>query len=718
MTTQIGLDMTVYDPAFNPILYSRCEDSVFVVNSPDFVAATTPSRGATLSTWHKRLRHTNYAYIEKLRDRIEISNKDRPFCEPCTKGKQHKVHSKQQATHRSATPGERHVDLVGGQNTLKDTQGFNMSAILTDDATHRRFSYPVKTRDDAAIKVQEHIILAEAQYGYMCKQLHSDDDSVFKPIQPRLASRGIKRELSAPYAQDQDGIAERSIRTLIEKARTMRIQAGLPGKLWTYILSAAAYLDALVPSSSLPQGKTPYQLYEGEMPDYSHLRIFGCTAYILDYQAKSHGKLAARSHAGVLVGCAAKNQWLIWDGRSVKVRRDVVFHESNLHYYKADVVNLPVGEPLAENDVFSDILPTTVGDTPIPTQPQPTKTINLPLTDDGEDTYRICLERADDSIDSKSENGRNEDHTRGGGRESDQLPDNDSNGDSENSTPPPPPAKRRQVFKPQEGGQKRQSGRLQTQERKNYRAAHQGPSLPRLTKKDQVRSKTKEPDIRDTINMDTGDIIMSATTRPVPHIPQSYEEAISGPDRDMWVKAMTKEIRSAMSLRAWDLARLPAGVKPIDGKWVYTPKTDVKGNFIEAKARWVARGFQQVKGVDYDETYAATIQPDTTRMLLAIAAVKGWKVHQMDVSVAYLHAHQKDYHIYLRQPKGFEHGNGNLYCRMDKGLYGLKQSGNLWFDEAAGTFITKLGLTQSKYDPALFFNRKKQLYVTLYVDDF
>ena len=328
-STTIALNMTIFDPDFNPILFARCEDDVFIVNSPGFVAATT-SRGAPLSTWHKRLGHTNYKYIEKISDRIDIVGKDKPFCELCVKGKQHRVHSKEPATHRTDMPGERwHVDLVGGQNTLKDMQGFNMSAILTDDATHRRFSYPVKTRDQAALKIQEHTILAEAQYGYICKQLHSDDDSIFKSIEPWLTSRGIKREPSAPYAQDQDGIAERSIRTLIEKARTMRIQAGLPAKLWTYILNAAAYLDALVPSSSLPQGKTPYQLYEGEMPDYSQLRVFGCTAYILDYQAKSHGKLAARSHAGVLVGYTAKNQWLIWDGKSVKVRRDVVFDEND-----------------------------------------------------------------------------------------------------------------------------------------------------------------------------------------------------------------------------------------------------------------------------------------------------------------------------------------------------------------------------------------------------
>ena len=84
-TLQIGLDMTVYDPAFSPILYSRCEDDVFVVNNPRFVAAAT-SRGASLLTWHKRLGHANYKYVEKIGDCINIVAKDRPFCEPCTKG--------------------------------------------------------------------------------------------------------------------------------------------------------------------------------------------------------------------------------------------------------------------------------------------------------------------------------------------------------------------------------------------------------------------------------------------------------------------------------------------------------------------------------------------------------------------------------------------------------------------------------------------------------
>ena len=104
-------------------------------------------------------------------------------------------------------------------------------------------------------------------------------------------------------------------------------------------------------------------------------------------------------------------------------------------------------------------------------------------------------------------------------------------------------------------------------------------------------------------------------------------------------------------------------------------------------------------------------------MLLAIAAIKGWKVHQLDIIVAYLNTHKQQFEIYLQQPDGFVH-NKDLVYKLDKGLYGLKQSGNLWFDEAATTIIDKLGLEQSQYNPALFFDREKELYITLYVDNF
>ena len=180
-----------------------------------------------------------------------------------------------------------------------------------------------------------------------------------------------------------------------------------------------------MPSSSLPEGKTPYQLYKGENPNYSQLRVFGYTAYILNYQAKTHGKLAARSHAGVLLGYAAKNQWLIWDRRSVKVRQDVVFDEDNLHYYKPNVVEMPVGEPLTNHDVFTQILQ----ETPPPT-PESLKII-LPLGDDPNNTFIIRLVR--------TENG-------GGTGENERIPGEDPLEESTTPTPSPPNSPRRRPF--------------------------------------------------------------------------------------------------------------------------------------------------------------------------------------------------------------------------------------------------------------------------------
>ena len=119
----------------------------------------------------------------------------------------------------------------------------------------------------------------------------------------------------------------------------------------------------------------------------------------------------------------------------MKVRRNIIFNKSNLHYYKADVINLPVGEPLAKNDVLRDLLPTLAGDNSIPPQPQSMRIIKLHLTDDNNDnTFHIALERADGSVNSNNEIRQDKDHSG----------NDDSNADSQSSTLTPPlPAKRR-----------------------------------------------------------------------------------------------------------------------------------------------------------------------------------------------------------------------------------------------------------------------------------
>ena len=114
---------------------------------------------------------------------------------------------------------------------------------------------------------------------------------------------------------------------------------------------------------------------------------------------------------------------------------------------------------------------------------------------------------------------------------------------------------------------------------------------------------------------------------------------------------------------------------PLGGRWVYTTKTDSKGNILRYKARWVAQGFNQVLGIDYLETFSSTVRPETYRLFLALALQKGWVIKQYDVKTAFIHA-DIDTEVYIIQPIGFEKGHQKV-CKLKKALYGLKQSPHL-----------------------------------------
>jgi hypothetical protein len=88
------------------------------------------------------------------------------------------------------------------------------------------------------------------------------------------------------------------------------------------------------------------------------------------------------------------------------------------------------------------------------------------------------------------------------------------------------------------------------------------------------------------------------------------------------------------------------------------------------KARLVAKVFQQIHGIDYDETFSPVANMDSIHLDLAIATTKGWEVHQMDVKNSFLHGDLSE-DIYMEQLQGFIH-NSSLVCRLKKSLYGLK----------------------------------------------
>jgi hypothetical protein len=116
------------------------------------------------------------------------------------------------------------------------------------------------------------------------------------------------------------------------------------------------------------------------------------------------------------------------------------------------------------------------------------------------------------------------------------------------------------------------------------------------------------------------------------------------------------------------------GKSVVTSKWVYKIKHAVDGNINNYKARFMARGFSQQEGEDYDETFALVARYTSIRAIISLAASMGWSLHQMDVRTAFLNGVIEE-EVYIKQPQGFEvHPRETHVCKLKKALYGLKQA--------------------------------------------
>jgi len=112
---------------------------------------------------------------------------------------------------------------------------------------------------------------------------------------------------------------------------------------------------------------------------------------------------------------------------------------------------------------------------------------------------------------------------------------------------------------------------------------------------------------------------------------------------------------------------------------IFRKKYRADGTIERYKARLVARGFSQTKGVDYEETFAPVVKFQSLRAVIALAAANGWVLHQMDVKTAFLQGTLKE-EVFMEQPQGLEVvGMEDKVCRLNKSIYGLKQSPRAWY---------------------------------------
>ncbi|KAK8670729.1 hypothetical protein V6N13_037347 [Hibiscus sabdariffa] len=171
--------------------------------------------------------------------------------------------------------------------------------------------------------------------------------------------------------------------------------------------------------------------------------------------------------------------------------------------------------------------------------------------------------------------------------------------------------------------------------------------------------------------------------------PKTYQEAVSSPDSEKWLEAMRSEMDSMSDNQVWTFVEPPEGIKPIGCKWVFKKKTDMDGNVQTYKGRLVAKGYRQIHGIDYDETFSPIAMFKSIRILLAIAAFHDYEIWQMDVKIAFLNGKLEE-DVYMTQPEGFvTPENAGKVCKLQRSIYGLKQASRSWnlrFNDAIKEF--------------------------------
>lgn len=197
-------------------------------------------------------------------------------------------------------------------------------------------------------------------------------------------------------------------------------------------------------------------------------------------------------------------------------------------------------------------------------------------------------------------------------------------------------------------------------------------------------------------------------------VPDNYEQAMKSVDASKWIMSIKEELDAHQQNKTWTLVDKTPDMRVIGCKWVFRIKEECSGP--RYKSRLCAKGYSQTKGIDYQETFAPTVRYDSIRLLLSEAAQHNLQIIQLDIKTAFLYGELVE-DIYMTVPEGLT-CNTNKVCKLNKSLYGLKQSPRCWnykFDSV----LKKFGLVNSKADQCVYVGtiNGEKCYLCLYVDD-
>ncbi|KAK1693320.1 hypothetical protein QYE76_010017 [Lolium multiflorum] len=668
------------------------EHNLYVV---DFSGTTTSSAMCLFGKadvgwlWHRRLAHVNMRTLQSLHKGNHIVGlmenvsfaKDR-VCRACVEGKMHdSPHPSKTIISSKRILELLHVDLFGPV-THASLGAKKHCLVIVDDYSRYTWVYFLKTKDETQQIFIDFATEVQRQHNLLIMAIRSDNGSEFKnyTLNDFLSDEGIRHQYSAAYTPQQNGVAERKNRTLMDMARSMMAEYKSRYNFWAEAISTACHSSNRL---YLRKGlnKTPYEILTGNKPNISYFKVFGCKCF---YKIKGVrlSKFAPKALEGIFVGYGAESHtYRIFD-----IASGIIIESCSVRFEENDgsqvgqvdvcagdeipqdaIVRMGVGffRPIEGHGVASreELCSTTVE--PSSSQHQQTPSLeandaptqeqeeNPPshVQDQGQDQPRIQDQPFDicTSPNIVQDQAHEDEHSQEIEEAQIEGQDGDPNDQVDQVTPPRPKRTKEEI----------EARRLARRDRTLEIRGHTHDKVL-----GDVRAKVSTR--RQLANFSNHHAYISVVE------PKKVFEALEDSD---WVEAMHEELNNFKRNKVWTLVEKPKECRNVIGtKWIFKNKQDEFGNIVRNKARLVAQGFSQVEGIDFGETYAPVARLESIRILLAYASHHNFKLQQMDVKSAFLNGplHEE---VYVKQPPGFEDLNfPNHVYKLDKALYGLKQA--------------------------------------------
>lgn len=677
-------------------------------------------------------------------------------CDACRLGKMVRPKFADEFDHKATRPNEKVVgDVCGPIWVVEHPDGtitkFSMST-LTDVYSRHLEVLIIETKDQASDHCISYYHRAKIQTRNEMVHFHTDGGTEYNRFERVAMMRGTKVTRTPVDTPERNAIAERKNRTIIEMARALLFHARLnPVEFGRAAIETAVVIHNRCTIVS-KHGKTMHELYTGHAPDLSFMRVFGCDAFVLVHKPES--KLSARSEKGIFIGYDMRREFCyrvkIGGSDRVVVSRDVRFEETSFTVDR----EIEAGGSAVPNGATRESQ-AKIGDGARASEKQERTT--AAIAEFGSRIYS-----APTSSSSSGGVVSSLRHTRDRSRESasaDRVGPDVSGGDADldegdtSSSSNSSEIDRRTRVRLEKaaaraeegpstsssasGSSLRRTGRMRQSSKQTGLNLDDFGQVALTVSPDVSTSNSSRLDVFDVSQVNSSESTSTHDAATIPHekirvadvpIPSTRKVAMKSQYAKQWRAAMDQEHASLIAHGTYRLVARPfPSPNLVSCKWVFSVK-EKDGFVVRFKARLVARGFTQEKGIDFDETYSPVLKYKTLRMILAIVAAYGYKLELMDVQTAYLHASLRET-VYMQQPEGYEQdqtvqGGGRetarpLVCLLLKALYGLKQAGREW-NIHLDAFVRSLGFNRCVSDTCVYVKKStsgRPMVLSVYVDD-